>query len=91
MEALAPGRLPEAGQTARGQALTDVQRSGNDGGERHVPRRVEVDDQPVGMGEVIGAGAPGVQLQDADLDQAHQARQILDHRHAPPSHPPPAR
>jgi hypothetical protein len=39
---------------------------------------IEVEDQTIRLFEVIDSGVPGVNLEDPHLDEADQARQVID-------------
>ena len=70
VEAFAAGGLEEAFEAGALEALADVGGGGAEGGPGEGFVGVEVEDEAVGMLEVVVGGAPGVDLEDAHLGEA---------------------
>ena len=78
MEALAAGRLDEAGEDEVGEPLAHVQRGRDHIGEGQALVRIEIEDHAVGAVERIERHAPRVDFQRTHLHHRDQARKILD-------------
>src|SRR6185437_6832480 len=70
VETLAAGGLKEAFEAGALEALADLGGGGTEGGPGEGFVGVEVEDEAVGVLEVIVSGAPGVGLEDAHLGEA---------------------
>ena len=74
MDALASGGLHEGGQAQAFQPLPNAPGRLDHRIPRHRGVRIEVEDQPVRLLELVDRRVPGVDLEDPDLGQADEAR-----------------
>src|SRR3954470_21704245 len=78
MDALAAGQLGPAFETFTFQEIAGPERGFEDALPRDAFAGIDVDDQVIGMFDVIYQRIPRVELDGADLDEAEEAVQIID-------------
>src|SRR5262245_7167216 len=63
------------------QPTAYFERSFDDGAPGYALARVQIEDQPVGLFEIVGRGAPWMDFKNAGLNQIDQAVEAVDHQH----------
>ena len=81
MEPLATRCLDEAFQAASLKSVTQLSCPLNDRLPGRILARIEIEYQPVGLLQMVGPTAPGVNFDDAGLHETHQPHETIDRQH----------
>src|SRR3546814_9590435 len=84
VQSLAARCLKEALQAQLIETVVQFLRRRDDPFKRDRRIRIEIEDEPVGMLDVVGPGAQGVQLEQAELDQRNETGQTAEPQKLPP-------
>ena len=78
MQALAAGGLDETLESFGGEPVADDAGGGGEIGKDDTGTWIEIEDQAIGMIEIVGARAPRMDFEDARLDEGDQAVEAFD-------------
>lgn len=85
MQPLASARFHEAFQLQLVEKFAQLLGRRDHGRPRDIRRRIEIEDQPVGLFDGVDSRTPDMDFQGSDLRERHQAADIFNHailRHA---------
>src|SRR4030095_6165184 len=80
---LAPGRLEEALEPLVLQERAQQPGGRDDVAPPHAVAGIEIEDQTIGTLQPLDDGVPGVNLEDADLDESDETGQVVHHEVLP--------